>query len=192
MSNNSLTNDALAQLFPNQLVIVGAETKSSDKIEPAKQEKIAAIPEQPKPVQTEVKKAITFPSYLGRFQKKILVIHKQNDTKHISDEALQLFTGILTACKLTMEDVGIMNLYKHKVHYQEMVEAFHPTYIFSFGMEPTELQLPFQIPNYQAQFYSNTTFLFAVSFDAMLPQSPNSKQEKTKLWNSLKKIFQLQ
>lgn len=191
MSITSLTNEALVQLFPNQLVVIETETKPSAKIEPVKQEKIIPIVEQSKPVEPEPKKPITLPSYLGGFQKKILIIHQQNDTKHISDEALQLLTGILNACKLTLQDVAIMNLHKHKVHYQEIMEAFHPTHIFSFGLEPGELQLPFQIPNYQAQLYHNATFLFAVSFDTMLPQSPSSKEQKTKLWNSLKKIFQL-
>jgi hypothetical protein len=191
MSITSLTNEALVQLFPNQLVIVETETRSTTKVDPAKQGVIVPVIEPPKPVQPEQAKPLTLPSYLGGFQKKILILHQQNNTKHISDEALQLLTGILNACKLNLQDVGIMNLDNPQLHYQEIMEALHPTHLFSFGLAPAVLQLPFQIPNYQAQSYNNAIFLFAASFDDMLPQSPISKEEKTKLWNSLKKIFQL-
>lgn len=191
MSITTLTTDTLIQLYPNQLVVVEAEATPTKKAEPVIKEAIETPLVEIKPTPTEPTKSSVIPAYLGGFQKKILLLHRQNNTKHISDETLQLVTGILNACKLNLQDVAIMNLNEQELHYQVIMDALQPTHIFSFGIEPLGLQLPFQIPNYQTQSYLNATFLFAVPFDTMLPQVPKSKEEKTKLWNCLKKIFQL-
>ena len=66
-----------------------------------------------------------------------------------------------------------------------------PAVLLAFDVNLQQLQLPFTIPHYQVQLYDQCQFLSAPSLQTMLGESKEAKLEKTKLWLSLKKIFQL-
>ena len=54
-----------------------------------------------------------------------------------------------------------------------------------FGVQPAEIELPLDFPNYQIQRYNNQVYLTA----PLLSNFKDNKAEKTKLWNCLKQIF---
>ena len=59
--------------------------------------------------------------------------------------------------------------------------------IFLFGLGADALALPLQFPHYQVQQFNNQVYLSSVALNELQA----NKDEKMKLWNSLKKIFSL-
>ncbi len=125
---------------------------------------------------------------LGNNKKNILLLVESDGTLYLPDEELNFLLGILSACKLTLEDVAILNIKKNKkVNYKTVTSELNPEKIFLFGVTPVQIELPMVFPNYQIQQYNNQIYLTA----PMLSQFHDNKTEKTKLWNCLKQIFTL-
>ena len=125
---------------------------------------------------------------LGNNQQKILILVDNDETLYLPDEQLNFLMGILTACKLTMQDVAILNIQKNKdVSYTNLATALKAFIVLLFGVETSKIALPLQFPFYQIQAYNNQTYLSAPSLTVL----QNDKAEKTKLWLCLKQLFSL-
>jgi hypothetical protein len=124
--------------------------------------------------------------YIGENKKNILVAVNYSDIVHLPDEELGFLTGMLTACKLSLADVAIVNLvnYKEKT-YKEIIAYFKSRIVFLFGTDPVDFGLPVSFPNFQLQPFANATFLFTPSLEEL------KKDEllKSKLWVCLRRIF---
>ena len=140
--------------------------------------------ESPKPVQKiEVKSSINI---LGNNRSKVIIVVENNEAAFLPDNQLNFLLGILSACKLTMEDVAIINIYINKaITYKAITFELKAEKIILFGVTPAQLNLPVEFPSYQIQQYNNQTYVTA----AMLANIESDKTEKTKLWNCLKQIF---
>ena len=140
--------------------------------------------ESPKPVQKiEVKSSINI---LGNNRSKVIIVVENNEAAFLPDNQLNFLLGILSACKLTMEDVAIINIYINKaITYKAITFELKAEKIILFGVTPAQLNLPVEFPSYQIQQYNNQTYVTA----AMLADIESDKTEKTKLWNCLKQIF---
>lgn len=140
--------------------------------------------ESPKPVQKiEVKSSINI---LGNNRSKVIIVVENNEAAFLPDNQLNFLLGILSACKLTMEDVAIINIYINKaITYKAILLELKAEKIILFGVTPAQLNLPVEFPSYQIQQYNNQTYVTA----AMLADIESDKTEKTKLWNCLKQIF---
>jgi hypothetical protein len=127
-------------------------------------------------------------AYLGNNQKKIALLVTSSSAIYLPDEELNFLMGILTACKLSMADVALINLNKNAdLTYTQISEQLKAEKVFLFGLDADALQLPLQFPHYQIQQYNNQVYLTSLS----LPELQNDKAEKMKLWNCLKSIFSL-
>ena len=127
-------------------------------------------------------------SYFGNNQKKIVIIVMSPESIYLPDEDLKFLLGILSACKLSMEDIALINLAKNSfLLYKDVTEQLIAEKIFLFGVNPELLGLPLQFPHYQIQQFNNQVYLSS----APLTELQNDKAEKTKLWNCLKKIFSI-
>lgn len=125
---------------------------------------------------------------LGNNQQKILILVENEETLYLPDEQLNFLMGILTACKLTMQDVAIVNIRKHKdISYTSFTAALKVSTIILFGVETSIIGLPLQFPVYQLQAYNNQVYLIAPPLTVL----QNDKAEKTKLWLCLKQLFSL-
>lgn len=126
--------------------------------------------------------------YLGNNQKNILVVVNTESAVYLSDQELNFLTGILTACKLSLADVSIVNHHQYPGSgYKELTNFFKSKISILFDLEPDRFGLPMSFPFYQIQAFAGTSFLHAPS----LLQLENDKSEKTKLWTSLKRLFNL-
>ena len=67
-----------------------------------------------------------------------------------------------------------------------------PTTLLLFDINAASIALPFEVPQYQVQQYDNCTLLFSAPLQAMLVKTDVAKLEKGKLWNALKKTFNIQ
>jgi len=127
-------------------------------------------------------------STLGNNDKNILILVNENDSMYLADAEFQFLTGILTACKLTMNDVAILNIQKNNsVNYMNVRESLNPDFIIMFDVSPDNFSLPLNFPFYQIQQYNQQIYLTApkLSFIA------HDKSEKLKLWNALRQIFRI-
>src|SRR5687768_6499190 len=72
----------------------------------------------------------------GNKQHIILVVSNLNAT-FVSDEQLTFLSGILAACKLTLEDVGLVNIASDPhASYKKITEAVNSRIIIMFGVLP--------------------------------------------------------
>jgi hypothetical protein len=125
-------------------------------------------------------------SYLGNNQQRVAIIVKNMAAIYLPEEELNFLLGILTACKLSMADIALVNISKNKsLNYTTLTEQLHADKILLFGVQPSELELPLQFPFYQVQKFNNQVYLSAPT----LGQLEDDKAEKTKLWNCLKQVF---
>jgi len=124
--------------------------------------------------------------YLGDYKKKNLFIVQYDSAVFIPDEQLNFLTTILTACKLSLADVAILNLATApSIVYNDVQEKFKSKVTILFGITPQQFEMPVNFPEFQVQPFNNCTFLSGPTIE----QIENDKLLKSKLWVSLRKIF---
>lgn len=124
--------------------------------------------------------------YLGENQKSILIVVDYADAVYLPDEELTFLTNMLTACKLGIADVAIINRKNYpEAGYKEAMAKFKSKTVFLFGIEPAIFEMPLAFPHFQIQNFAGTTFLFAPA----LEECRTDKLIKSKLWVSLQRIF---
>jgi hypothetical protein len=141
---------------------------------------------------TEIKESLTASDSdwksLGENKKKVLILVNYQDSVYLPDNDLELLTGILGACKLSMADVAIVN---HNncpdATYKELVTFFKSKIVLLFAIEPASFGLPMNFPHFQIQPFAENSFLFSPS----LKELENDKVLKSKLWVCLKRLFNL-
>lgn len=129
--------------------------------------------------------------YLGNNRKFISIIVAENTEKFLNDSDLKFLTSILKACQLSKDDIAIVNQLKSPVTYSYLKETLDAKYILVFGIEPTEIKLPFIIPHFQVQQYAGCTIIIAPPLTDMNKDDDEGKILKTKLWMSLQRCFNL-
>lgn len=127
-------------------------------------------------------------SILGKNLKGIVLVVSNAEAAFVTDDELNFLLGILSACKLNMDDVGIFNIHKHAAaDYKNIAAELSAEKVFLFGVDPGEIKLPLSFPYYQVQRYNGQTYLSSPALSGI----QNDKAEKTKLWNCLKQIFSI-
>lgn len=177
INNISLPATLVADLYPSSLVDLGkmrAETET------------ALPPAESGPSRTD--KPATAWKSLGNNQKNILVVVNNNGIAFLPDNELTFLTGILGACKLSLDDVAIFNFQNHPgIAFKELMNHFKSKIVLLFDTEPAAFGLPMSFPHYQLQPFSGNTFLYSPS----LKELENDRVEKSKLWVCLKRLFNL-
>lgn len=169
----------VAQIFDDVLVDTG------DVIKPLSQ------PEQK--IKPHLQSAPFKPArnYLGNYEKKIIVLVDDADNVYLDENNLTLLSGILSACKLNVGHIALMNFHQHAVDFNQLKKEMQPHYLIAFGVDALQIQLPFAMPQYQVQDYNNCKILTAPSLTVLNQQTGKAKEEKTKLWKSLQNMFNL-
>jgi hypothetical protein len=130
-------------------------------------------------------------SYLGSNKKHISIIVNDAEAIHLQDDLLEILSAILSACKLNLADVAIVNMHKQHLDDKILRNELSPAITILFGVETTAIDLPFSIPIYKPQPFNNCTYMQSVSLEEMRGSSTEAKVEKSKLWVSLKSLFGL-
>jgi hypothetical protein len=180
-----LPDFVIANLYGNNLVVESAIVSSEKIIEKTASSKVPKA--EQKKVITEVNKKW----YLGNNGKQITIIVKELDAAYINDQHLQFLSNILTACKLNLGDIALVNLANTPLLFTEIEQKNQPKFLILFDISPNELVIPLAIQPYDVVVYNNCQMLLAPALSAMDGDSIAAKTEKGKLWMSLKKMFQL-
>lgn len=126
----------------------------------------------------------------GKNFKKILIIVKEINDEIMPGGRKNVLLKMLTACKLTQDEVAILNMGKKIIPFEELKPAFLPEKVLLFDITTKDIGLPFIIPHYQVQQFDGCIYVCAPGI--VLDDNEgdeNIKAAKTKLWASLKKIF---
>jgi hypothetical protein len=124
--------------------------------------------------------------FLGENKKNILMVVRHPEVVHVPDNELSFLVAMLTACKLTLADVAIVNIHNQQGQDQKkLVENFKSRVVFLFGIDPVSFGLPLSFPEFQIQAFAGATYLFTPP----LSELENDKELKRKLWESLKRLF---
>ena len=155
----------VAELYRNSLVMPGQKTSSAS-------------------LATEKIK----PKSLGNNRRHILIAVNDSQSAFVSDKDLELLTGILGACKLSLDDVALVNMQQWEgPGYKELTTSFNAELVFLFGITPQAFGLPLDFPHFQSQSFNQVRYLPA----PVLAEIAADRNLKTALWNALKKIFNL-
>jgi hypothetical protein len=122
---------------------------------------------------------------LGENQQKALFIVNEPAYKFLPDEEMELLTKLVSACKLSLADIALVNFSSNKCSYHQLNEQFHPEKILIFGVINAELGLPFDIPAFQVQKFQQQLYLTAPSLTEFISNTSLKKE----LWAALQKIF---
>ncbi len=126
-------------------------------------------------------------SYLGKNEKNILIITNQNDVRFLTDEELVFLTSILSACKLSIADVAIVNWKQTETDLSKIFLELKTKTALLFNIAPLEIGLPINFPQFQIQEFNKQTYLYAPS----LQEIANNVEVKKQLWSSLKNLFEI-
>jgi hypothetical protein len=188
--NIKLPNFTLVDFFRDNLVIVNdvAEvpkiqvTKASQPL--ATEAAIApAIKKEPLPLPKKW--------FLGDNQKHIVILVNDIEAVYLRDEWLQFLSNILGACKLNLGDVAIVNHANNPMLFTDFQQHLAPQHFILFDVPTQNIQMPFTVPFYQLQQFGSAQFLLAPSLALMQGNTEAVKMEKSRLWLSLKKMFNI-
>jgi hypothetical protein len=171
----------IADLYKDSLV----ELESIEEVEAVKyEEKIIQKVES----QVEGAKSI---KYLGENKKNITVIVDTGEAAIISDSDLSFLSNILKACGFNLGDIAVINKHNQDVQFTTVKEQLAASYILLFNIDPFAIGLPFTIPEFQVQPYANATIITAPALAVLNQATEESRLLKTKLWTSLKRLFNI-
>lgn len=171
--NFKLPDFVLSELYKTELVLIGESTIESN------------LP-QKKQLEKPVK-----PEFLGDNRKNICILVNDEQAVYLNDNSLQFLSAILAACKLNLGDVSIVNFHNNAVDFAALKSWVKPKFLIAFDIAAPSLELPFDLPNYQVQFYDQCAMVFTPSLNLMTNDSREAKLEKSKLWLSLKNMFNI-
>jgi hypothetical protein len=122
---------------------------------------------------------------LGENRQRIFFLVNDGSCRFVSDEEMAMLIKLLSACKLTIADITLVNFYFNPLNYQLISEVFESKKILLFGVSTTQLELPFAIPYFQVQSFQNQLYVAAPPLKDLL----NNKELKKELWICLQKLF---
>ena len=171
LNNISLPPAAIADLYSNTLIETG-EIATKNSLEPE-----VAIP-------IAVEKGIR---KLGSNNKQVLIVVNSPVDVHLPDNELDFLTNMLSACKMTIADVAIVNIHQQSYTYKELLKELNSRTALLFDIEPAGFGLPMSFPFFQIQPFAGCSFLYAPSLQSL----ETDKVLKSKLWVSLRRLFNI-
>jgi hypothetical protein len=180
MNKIELSPQILAGLYPSSLVLADENIPAA-----AGQQMDRAAIAPPSKTKTADTTAVEWKT-LGGNKKNILIAVNYPGTAFLPDNELAFLTNMLSACKLSLDDVSIINIAPYKLfNYKDLIGHYKSNKVFLFGIEPADFGLPVSFPAFQVQSFSGCTYLFAPT----LEESKDDKLLKSKLWVCLQRIF---
>ncbi|MEJ8820321.1 hypothetical protein [Lacibacter sp. H407] len=174
--NIQLTDDQLADLYGKQLVIVEKGDNTSETETKAAKTSIA-----PEPV------AATAPlqGITGKNKKQFMWLVEEHYFPYLNDADFQFLGDVLTACKMNMEDIALVNVANNRNHFDELVQQLQPKFIIASGVQVDAL--PIQPADYRVQDQQGYLLCCTETLEAIR----TDKSKKSKLWLALKQMLGL-
>jgi hypothetical protein len=128
---------------------------------------------------------------LGDNRKKITILVNAPGNSFLPDDQLTFITKMLEACKMNMGDVAIVNHASVPVEIAPLKKQLSPVVVVLFGLEPIDIRLPINFPQFKIQAYDGCTFLSVPALEQLGHPTEEGKLLKSKLWVCLRALFQI-
>ena len=136
--------------------------------------------------QSEVTAPTLMDTALGNNKQQVLILVHYPGQKMITETDLNFLLNILNACKLSLNDVSILNLPNDdELNYTDLIGVFKPKVILLFNVKQSQIKLPVLFPEFQVQAFRDIRFISSPD----LGQLQQDETLKRKLWAGLKQIF---
>jgi hypothetical protein len=201
MSNEKtiLPNSVLVSLFKDTLVLPELAKKQPEIIPNPLDAQIKTLDAQATTteVQTETDKDNSSINdsrqikYLGEHLKQVTIIVKDELAVYLNENDLTLLSSILSACKLTLADIALINVAQQKLSLHEILNVLPSKLVMIFDVSSTTLKIKLPTTLYKSIQLGDTYLLFSNSLSLMQGGDQSAKLEKGKLWAILKSLFQL-
>ena len=129
--------------------------------------------------------------YLGEHLKQVTIIVKDELAVYLNENDLTLLSSILSACKLTLADIALINVAQQKLSLHEILNVLPSKLVMIFDVSSTTLKIKLPTTLYKSIQLGDTYLLFSNSLSLMQGGDQSEKLEKGKLWAILKQLFQL-
>ena len=139
----------------------------------------------------ETGKNINLPAftYLGGFDKKVAIVLAEHFHPHIADEDLEFLSKLLVACKLSLNDVAIINVVNNP-NMSRLWELMPSKALLLFDVDHAHVGLSFRRPHFEIQEWSGSSFMSAPALEKFRTGPDAAVQAlKRQLWTGLQKIF---
>lgn len=125
--------------------------------------------------------------YLGKNEKKVLVVVNHAGIAYLPDGELRFLTNVLSACGLGLADVAIVNWHSAvTAGASAVVGQLRPAFLILFDVDGADFNLTTVRP-YALGRSDNFGFVTAPSLTAI----ESDTEEKKRLWAALKQLFGL-
>ena len=129
--------------------------------------------------------------YLGEHLKQVTIIVKDELAVYLNENDLTLLSSILSACKLTLADIALINVAQQKLSLHEILNVLPSKLVMIFDVSSTTLKIKLPTTLYKSIQLGDTYLLFSNSLSLMQGGDQSAKLEKGKLWAIFKSLFQL-
>ena len=137
-----------------------------------------------KPTETILKTPKIDFNYLGKNNKKFLVVTHYTNHEFIADDHLTALENILKRKEHALEDVAIFNLANHAdADFEQLHNYFNPQKILLLGENALPANMEALVFN-QPQNIAQTMVLYSFSFDDMMNDVANKKA----FWEQMKAL----
>ncbi len=178
LSDVKLESWMLPGLYKDNLVLSTPKGKDTEIVHPTSETF------QAEPGKAELK-------FLGKNQQRITILVKNLQEVFLGDEELSLLTKMISACKLTLADVAIVNIAQTPADINMVHEILNPSKVLMLGVDSQDILLPMSFPEFRVQPHGPCTYLMAPSLSQMTNESDSARNIKTQLWTALKQLFGL-
>jgi hypothetical protein len=174
--NIQLTDDQLADLYGKQLVLVEKGDNTS---------KTEAKPVKPAIATEPVATTAPLQGITGKNKKQFIWLVEEHYFPYLNDADFQFLADVLTACKMNMEDIALVNVANNRNQFHELVQQLQPKFIIASGVQVDAL--PIQSADYRVQEQQDYLLCCTETLEAIR----TDKSKKSKLWLALKQMLGL-
>jgi hypothetical protein len=127
--------------------------------------------------------------YLGNHARKVTLLVNNPGHTFVSEEDLAFLVRIFGACKMTLDDIAIVNQAPQSCTVADLQRELTPRVLLLFGLEATDIRLPFQVPHFKIQDYNGCQYLCLPPLSQLNQETGEARLLKSKLWLCLKELF---
>lgn len=121
--------------------------------------------------------------YEGQNHGHIIVIYKPLNGNTMTEEFLLTLSNLITACRLTFDDIALINFTEQKPIFTKLMTELYPQKVVAFNMEPADLHLQIPLFYYRQIQIHGATLLFSEAVEKL------DKGKKSRLWKELQVLF---
>jgi len=129
--------------------------------------------------------------YLGKNLKAICFLVSSPQDIFIGDEQRLFLEKILAACKISLDDIALINTKNHLIDLEELKTQFHPQILFLWGARPAISGLELDLPDLTVTIQESLRIIPVLQAERMSRDDAEGRELKRSLWAILKKLFNL-